>query len=89
MPITPFLNGEYFDPETKRVVGVAFEAARAALRISDMTDPLLPLVAKKIIELAKAGERDPDLLCERSLTELGQRLLSVSRLAKDSESGKP
>jgi hypothetical protein len=23
MPITPFLNGEHFDPETKRVMGVA------------------------------------------------------------------
>jgi hypothetical protein len=31
MPITQFLDSPKFDPETKRVVGVAFEMARAAL----------------------------------------------------------
>jgi hypothetical protein len=25
MPITPFLGGEEFDPETMRIMGVAFE----------------------------------------------------------------
>jgi hypothetical protein len=35
MPITPFLNGAKFEPESKRVMGVAFEMARAALRLSD------------------------------------------------------
>jgi hypothetical protein len=28
------------------------------------------MVAKKIIELAKAGEHNPDLLCERVLNDL-------------------
>jgi hypothetical protein len=81
MPITPFLNGERFDAETKRVMGVAFESARAALRASDMVDPVLPLVANKIIELAKAGERNADLLCERALSDLGAQLISGGRLA--------
>ena len=50
-----FLNGETFDPETTRLVGVAFETARAAVnRPADLTDEM---IAKKIIELAKAGER--------------------------------
>jgi hypothetical protein len=30
----------------------------------------LAVIAKKIIELAKAGERNPDLLCERALKDL-------------------
>jgi hypothetical protein len=81
MPITPFLDGEHFDAETKRVMGVAFESARAALRVSDTVDPVLPLVANKIIELARAGERNADLLCERALSDLGQQLLSGGRLA--------
>jgi hypothetical protein len=34
------------------------------------TTPLSRLIAKKIIELAKAGERNPDLLCERALKDL-------------------
>ena len=32
------------------------------------------LIAKRIVELAKAGERNPDLLCEGALKELRGRL---------------
>jgi hypothetical protein len=71
--ITPFLNGERFDPETKRVMGVAFEAARASLHLSGVSDRVVEIVVKKIIELAKAGEHHPDALCERALAELGHR----------------
>jgi hypothetical protein len=70
MPIAPFLNGEHFDSETKRVMGVAFEAAIAALRQPDRSDPVVGIVAQKIIDLAKAGEPNPDLLCDRALAEL-------------------
>jgi hypothetical protein len=35
MPITPFLNGERFDLEDKRVLGLAFEMVCIALRIGD------------------------------------------------------
>jgi hypothetical protein len=70
MPITPFLNGFKFDPEATRVMGVAFEMARAALRLADRDDPAVAMIANRIIELAKAGERNPDLLCERVLNDL-------------------
>jgi hypothetical protein len=70
MPITPFLNGFKFDPEATRVMGVAFEMARAALRLADRDDPAVAIIANRIIELAKAGERNPDLLCERVLNDL-------------------
>ena len=33
MPITPYLDGHKFDPETKRVMGVAFEMARVPLGV--------------------------------------------------------
>ena len=68
MPIRPFLDGYGFDPETMRIMGVAFEMARAAvIRRADLTDEA---IARTIIELAKAGERNPDLLCERALKDL-------------------
>jgi hypothetical protein len=67
MPITPFLNGHYFDSETKRVMGIAFEQTCMALGLTDRVDPVNAVVAERIIELAKAGERNPDLLCERAL----------------------
>jgi hypothetical protein len=53
MPITPFLDGFKCDPETKRVMGVAFEMTRAALKLADRADLATEIVAKRIIELAK------------------------------------
>jgi hypothetical protein len=74
VPIRDFLNGDQFDPETTRVMGVAFEMARAAMRLTDQPDPNnnTELVANRIIALAKAGERNPDALCERALAGLGK-----------------
>ena len=46
---------------------VAFERVREALGLADRTDPLTMIVANKLIELAKAGERDPQRLYELTL----------------------
>jgi hypothetical protein len=70
MPITPFLNGERFDSETHRVLGVAFEIACIALRAEDADEFVKQAIAMKIISLAKTGERNPDLLCERALKDI-------------------
>jgi hypothetical protein len=70
MPIRQFLDNPTFDPEATRVMGVAFEMVRTALGLADRGDLANELVAKSIIELAKAGERNPDLLCERALKEI-------------------
>jgi hypothetical protein len=69
MPITPFLGDATFDPETKRVMGVAFEMVCTALRLVDRDDLANQMITKRIIELANAGERNPDLLCEGVLKE--------------------
>jgi hypothetical protein len=71
MPIRPFLQGKRFDPETTRIMVVAFELARIILRRKS-GDPAEALIARRIIELAKAGERNPDVLCERVLFEFGK-----------------
>jgi hypothetical protein len=55
-------------------MGVAFEMARAALQLGDQGNLINERVAKKIIELAKTGELDPDLLCESVLKEFRQHL---------------
>ena len=65
MPIRPFLDGHRFDPETERLMGIAFEMARLAItRQADLTDEI---IARTIIELAKAGERNVEVLCEAAL----------------------
>ena len=70
MPIRPFLNGARFDPETQRVLGVAFEMVCIALRTEDSDDFVKQAIATKIVELAKAGERNPDILCEQALNDI-------------------
>ena len=70
MPVRPFLNGEQFDQETLRILGVAFEQICIGLRIGDCGDDVKNAIAKKIIELAHTGERNPDQLCERALEDI-------------------
>jgi hypothetical protein len=69
MSIRPFLENEIgvFDEVLTRAMGVAFEHACATLRLADKSDPLTELVACKIIDAAKAGERDPDKLYDEVL----------------------
>jgi hypothetical protein len=68
MSIMPYLDDFDVDPETKRVLGVALEKTRVSLGLAD--DFANGIIAKRIIELAKAGERNPDLLCEGALKKL-------------------
>jgi hypothetical protein len=75
MPITPFICGISFDPETTRIMGLAFEMARLALGLNDHSGLADEVIAKQIIELAKSGERNPDLLCEVALKEFRLRPL--------------
>jgi len=60
--MTPFVEPGAFDPETMRLLGQAFESVCAQLH--DTGQPLIvrEVIAKRIIEAAKRGERDPDRL---------------------------
>jgi hypothetical protein len=69
MPIRPHLNGQRFDPKTIRVMGLAYEMALVALRLADRGDLANEVLAHRIMDLAKAGERDSERLCEGVLKE--------------------
>jgi hypothetical protein len=69
-----YLDDFDVDPETKRVLGVALEMTRVSLGLAD--DLANGIIAKRIIELAKTGERNPDLLCEGALKKLREHLYS-------------
>ena len=60
------------DPQTKPVLRVALERTRVSLGLTD--DLADGIIARQIIELAKAGERNPDQLCESALNELREHL---------------
>ena len=68
--IIPFLRGN-LDPEATRVMGRAYDTFCAMLH--DKGQPLVveEVIATRIIEIAKTGERDPDTICQRVLTAFG------------------
>jgi hypothetical protein len=67
MSIMPYLLDD-LDPDTKRVLGVALEKTRVSLGLAD--DFADGIIAKRLVELAKAGECDPDLLCQGAVAQL-------------------
>ena len=70
VPIIPLLQGRAYGPEDIKVMSTAFEGALSALGLMDRGDPLNELVARKIIEIAKTGERNPSRLRDRALKSL-------------------
>jgi hypothetical protein len=70
MPITRFIQGAAFDPEQVESLSAAFTKACHELGLVDRTDPLVEIVATKIISIAKNGERDPDRLCRQAIAAL-------------------
>src|SRR5215475_3243348 len=68
MPITPYLKGPYyFDLETRRALGIALQMACIALSTGDDDDHVRRTIADKLIALARTGERNPDVLCDKAL----------------------
>ena len=68
MPIRQLLEGSMFEPEDVDALVKAFEAACAELQLAKLDDPFRQLVAEKVIECARSGERDPERLCKKVLS---------------------
>jgi hypothetical protein len=78
MPFRSHLNGQRFDAETMRVMGLAYELTLISLRLFDRGDIANDVVAQKIIELARGGERDPERLCQAVLQQWGRAVAHVA-----------
>jgi hypothetical protein len=72
MPIRPLLEGEptAFGPDEITAITVAFDQTLRELRLVDRGDPAVALVARRMIEFAKRGERNPARLREAVLKSL-------------------
>ena len=70
MPISKFLQDKAFGPDEIIVMVKAFEDALRVLKLVDRTDPMTEMIAKKIIDLAQQGERDPVRLRDRAIESL-------------------
>jgi hypothetical protein len=60
--------GSVFDDQATKAMGEAFEAACKDLDEAGQSSVVYEAVAKRIIEIAKSGERDPNQLRDRALT---------------------
>ncbi len=70
MPIRPFLASHAFEPETIRIMALAYQDVCEALGLWPFAnDPATRLVAEKIIELTQRGAHDPDALRDMALKE--------------------
>jgi hypothetical protein len=70
VPITPYLRGQAFDPATIEAMEKAFVTTCEALGLGDRTSHMNEIVARKIIELAQRGLRDPTALYFAAMREL-------------------
>ena len=59
MPIKKYMSGATFGPESIKDMTTAFERIRTILRLEDPDDPLVEVVAKKVISLTSQGTFDP------------------------------
>jgi len=57
----------FFDDEVTFAMGAAFDRACSSLRLYVRDDKVRELIAKRIIEAAKNGERDPIRLQSQAL----------------------
>ena len=67
MAIRRLLKDGVFGPEDIDVLTGAFDHCLKRLQLRDRDDPITEFIARKIIELARTGERDPHRLCQDAL----------------------
>jgi hypothetical protein len=70
MQPSPMFQRLAFDPDTIHAMGGAFDDVCRTLA-ADRRDLASRLIARKIIELARAGERDRGRLCRETLIYFG------------------
>lgn len=73
MPIRPLLRDGHFTPEDIAVLTLVFDEVLKDLRLVDRTDPVVNMVAKQIIDLARHGERDPKVLKDAAIRSFSER----------------
>jgi hypothetical protein len=69
--IAEFIGNTTFDPEALRAMGEAYDSIVKQLQDRGQPKIVQEIIAKRIIELAAIGEREPQRLCETILTEFG------------------
>jgi hypothetical protein len=73
MPVIKLINEHQssFDPEAIKIIVSVYDKACTALGLVGRTDPMAELLAKKVIEAAQTGERDPLRIFQMAIDSLG------------------
>jgi hypothetical protein len=71
MAIYRLLKDQPFRPDEIDCMTEAYEATLGVLGLSGRTDAVTEMIAKKIIEIVKTGERDIAAIGARAIAELG------------------
>ena len=71
MAIYRLLQNCAFGPDEIERMTTAYEDTLRVLGLADRADPVTEIIAKKIIEVAQTGERDPLRIRARAISELG------------------
>jgi len=70
--IIPFLGNEVFEPTDIRVMSDAYNKAMEDIYDFGRPNKIVEqMIAARIIELTKSGERDSDRLCDKGLAACG------------------
>jgi hypothetical protein len=77
--VVPFFRDSGFDPEATQNMGKAYDIACRSLHPKSRPPIFQEILAKKIVEAARRGERDPDRLAEIALRILGPFYREVAR----------
>jgi hypothetical protein len=70
MTVHRLLQNLAFSQEDIERLAAAYEDALRALHISDRDDPINEVIARRIIEGARGGTRDPNALCQMAIKDL-------------------
>lgn len=72
MPISRLLQDKAFRPDEIAPIVAAYQDALAALKLTACSnDPILEVVARKIVEIVEAGDRDRAQIYTKALGSLG------------------
>jgi len=70
MAIYRLLQNSAFGPDEINFMTTAYEDALRALGLTDRADPMTEILARKIIEIAQTGERDPARICAKAVAAI-------------------
>ena len=71
MPIYRLLQNVPMGPEEIARLTMAYEETLRTIGLVDRNDPITEMIARKIIEIGQTGVRDPMMLSELTIKEMG------------------